>query len=161
MADASFEDGAENPIRLMANSVDDLTVLSSLLQDAVGQNAEISWLPRKQRFALLLNRFRWEDRETASTQNRPFERVQSMLVINNVLKAGGDGINPGEKESVFSMLALEFTAGEDGAGTLSVILSGDGAIRLSVEALEVTLSDVTRPYRAHFKAIPTHKITGN
>ena len=39
----------------------------------------------------------------------------------------------------------------DGAGHVLMTLAGDGAIRLDVEALEVTLKDVTRPYAATFK----------
>jgi hypothetical protein len=37
-------------------------------------------------------------------------------------------------------------------------LAGDGAIRLSVEALEVSLKDVTRPYRAPSGKVPQHDI---
>jgi hypothetical protein len=35
-------------------------------------------------------------------------------------------------------------------------LAGDGAIRLEVEALEVALKDVTRPYRAPSGKAPSH-----
>jgi hypothetical protein len=35
-------------------------------------------------------------------------------------------------------------------------LAGDGAIRLRVEALGVTLKDVTRPYLAPSKSVPNH-----
>jgi hypothetical protein len=35
-------------------------------------------------------------------------------------------------------------------------LAGDGAIRLSVEALDVTLKDVTRPYVAPSGKLPGH-----
>ena len=158
MADATFEDGAEKPVRLRAQTPDDLAVISALLQDAVGQNSETSWMPRKHRFALLLNRFRWEDEANAKAQGRPFERVQSTLVIDGVLKVGGEGLDPTDKEQVFAVLALEFNAGEDGAGTLSVILSGDGAIRMEVECLDLTLSDVSRPYVARARHEPHHPI---
>lgn len=158
MMDASFSDGAENPIRLRAENADDLTVISALLQDSVGQNSETSWQPKKHRFALLLNRFRWEDEAAAKTQGRPFERVQSTLVINGVLKVGGEGVDPKDKEQIFSLLSLSFTPTEDGAGTLSLLLSGDGAIHLSVECLDITLTDVSRPYLARAKHEPAHPI---
>jgi hypothetical protein len=35
-------------------------------------------------------------------------------------------------------------------------LAGDGAIRLSVEAIELMLKDVTRPYVAPSKKAPSH-----
>ena len=51
---------------------------------------------------------------------------------------------------------LAFAAGPDGTGTLTLTLAGDGAVALSVEALEVTLKDVTRPYRAPSGKVPSH-----
>ena len=59
--DAKFEDGGERPLRLMAVDTDDLQVVSSLVQDAVFPASEIQWLASQRRFAILLNRFRWED----------------------------------------------------------------------------------------------------
>ncbi len=158
MADASFADGAENPVRLRAENPEDLAVISALIQDAVGQNGETSWQPRKHRFALLVNRFRWEDKEAAEAQGRPFERVQSTLVIDSTLKVGGEGLNPADKEQIFALLALEFTPSEDGAGTLSLVLQGDGAIHLEVECVDVTLTDVSRPYVARAKHVPHHPV---
>ena len=35
-------------------------------------------------------------------------------------------------------------------------LSGDGAIAIEVEALEIMLADVTRPYIAPSKSVPQH-----
>ncbi len=158
MVDASFADGAENPVRLRAETPEDIAVISALIQDAVGQNGETSWQPRKHRFALLINRFRWEDKEAAEAQGRPFERVQSTLVIDSTLKVGGEGLNPADKEQIFALLALEFTPAEDGAGTLSLVLQGDGAIHLEVECVDVTLTDVSRPYVARAKHVPHHPV---
>ena len=159
MMDARFSDGAENPIRLRAENTDDLAVISALVQDAVGQNSETSWQPKKHRFALLLNRFRWEDEAAAKAQKRPFERVQSTLVVDGVLKAGGEGLNPKDSEQIFSLLSLSFSPKEEGAGTLSLLLSGDGAIHLEVECVDVSLRDVSRPYLARAKHEPAHPIT--
>ena len=158
MTDASFDDGAENPVRIKAENAEDLQVISALIQDAVGQNSETSWMPRHNRFALMLNRFRWEDKANADKQGRPFERVQSTLVISTVLKAGGDGIDPRDKESIFSVLSVLFEPAEDGAGEVVIVLAGDGAIRLKAECCDVTLTDVSRPYLARAKAAPAHKL---
>ncbi|MEE9454940.1 MAG: DUF2948 family protein [Paracoccaceae bacterium] len=156
MTDATFEDGAEQPLRLKAETVEDLAVLSAFIQDAVGQNAEISWLAKKHRFAILLNRFRWEDRENAEKQGRPFERVQSMLVVESVLKVSAQGLDPTDKDMAFEILSIGFQAAQDGAGQLSLTLAGDGAIALEVECLDVTLRDVSRPYIARAALAPSH-----
>ena len=161
MVDASFADGAENPMRLRAENTEDLAVISALIQDAVGQNGETSWQPRKHSFALLINRFRWEDKEAAEAQGRPFERVQSTVVIDGALKVGGEGLDPADNAQIFALLALEFAPSDDGAGTLSLILQGDGAIHLEVECIDVTLTDVSRPYVARAKHLPHHPVADN
>lgn len=156
MADATFEEGGEQPIRLKAETPEDIPVISALLQDGVAQNSEISWAAKHRRFALLINRFRWEDREKAEAQGRPFERVQSMLVIDDAQKVAANGVDPADKDTVMSLLALEFEAGEDGAGVIKLILAGDGEIAVTVECINVTLRDMSRPYIARSGKAPQH-----
>lgn len=154
--DARFEDGAEAPLRLIAMDDDDLQVISTLVQDAVFPASEIVWDARHRRFALLLNRFRWEDVPAAKRRQRPVERVQSVLSISDVLKVQSQGVQRGDKDLVLSLLSLSFVAGEDGMGRLELVLAGDGAIALEVETLDVTLQDVTRPYVAPSRHTPEH-----
>ncbi|KJZ21934.1 DUF2948 family protein [Tritonibacter mobilis] len=156
MSDASFEDGRERPLNLGAYEAEDLEVISSLVQDAVFPVTEMSWRASARRFAILLNRFRWEDRVAAERRGRAYERVQSVLVAENVLNVASQGIDRTDKDMILSVLSVTYEPGEDGAGHLLLTLAGDGAIRLSVEALEVTLKDVTRPYRAPSKHMPQH-----
>ncbi len=153
--DASFEDGREGPLYLGALDVEDLQVISSLAQDAVFPITEMTWRAGQRRFALLLNRFRWEDR--ARPSHAP-ERVQSLLVVDNVLRVASQGIDRGDADTVLSLLSVGFEPAGDGAGHLLLTLAGDGAIRLEIEALEVTLKDVTRPYNAASGKVPRHDI---
>jgi hypothetical protein len=159
MSDAAFKDGAEQALRLRAESPDDLSVVSALVQDALGQTSRIAWAPRHRRFTLLLNRFRWEDAPNAKRLKRPYERVQSLLVVNSVVKARGSGIDSSDADLVFSLLSIGFETGDDGTGTVRLILAGDGEIALDVECLDVTLNDVTRPYLATAKSTPSHPDT--
>lgn len=154
--DARFEDGAERPLRLRAETPEDLAVISALLQDAVAQTSEIAWARRHRRFSLLLNRFRWEDAVAAERQGRPFERVQAVLAIDGVLAARTTGVDPRDRDLVLDLLTLAFEPRAEGAGTLRLVFAGDGEIALDVECLDVTLADVTRPYLAHAKAAPSH-----
>jgi hypothetical protein len=55
-------------------------------------------------------------------------------------------------------MSVQFEPGEDGAGHVLLTLAADGAIRLEVEALEIGLRDVTRPYRAPSGKAPKHEI---
>ncbi|WP_282121571.1 DUF2948 family protein [Ruegeria atlantica] len=156
MTDASFEDGREAPLNLGAEDADDLQVISTLAQDAIFPITEMTWRSSERRFGLLLNRFRWEDKDAAARRDRPFERVQSVLVFDSVLSVASQGVERGDKEMVMSLLSIDFEAGEDGAGQIMLTLAGDGTIRLSVEALDVTLKDVTRPYQAPSGQAPHH-----
>jgi hypothetical protein len=156
MTDARFEEGGEAPLRLVAQDAEDLKVISTLTQDAVLPVTELKFDAKRRRFALLLNRFRWEDRTEAEAVGRAYERVRSVLVVEDVLKVQSFGFDRTDKDLVLSLLSLDFTAGEDGAGRLTLTLAGDGAIALDVEALEVRLDDVTRPYRAPSGKVPKH-----
>jgi hypothetical protein len=148
--DARFEDGGEAPLRLRALDGDDLKVISALVQDAVFPGSEMRWEPRRRTFALLLNRFRWEDAA------RRTERVRSVLSVHDVQKIASQGIERASG-TVYALLSLDWTAGEDGTGRLTATLAGDGALALDVEALEVTLTDVTRPYSAPSGHTPSHR----
>ena len=156
MTDASFEDGREAPLNLGAEDADDLQVISTLAQDAVFPVTEMKWQPAQRRFGLLLNRFRWEDKDAAARRDRPFERVQSVLVFGSVLSVSSQGIDRGDTDMIMSLLSVVFEPGEDGAGHVLLTLAGDGAIRLTVEALDATLKDVTRPYQAPSGQAPHH-----
>lgn len=156
MVDASFDDGREAPLNLGAESVEDLTVVSSLVQDAVFPANEMSWRAAERRFALLLNRFRWEDQTNAEKRGRAYERVQSLLVIDTVLGVSSQGMDRKDKDVVLSLLSVSFEPTEEGSGHILLTLAGDGAIRLKVEAVQLSLRDVTRPYVAPSKQIPGH-----
>ena len=151
--DAKFEDGREAPLHLGALDAEDLQVVSSLAQDSVFPITEMTYARSQRRFALLINRFRWEDQ--GQGRHAP-ERVQSVLAFDLVQNVATNGIDRSDKDTILSLLSISFELGEDGAGDILLTLAGDGAIRLSVEAIEVTIKDVTRPYVAPSKSVPRH-----
>ena len=157
--DARFEEaGGAGPLRLRAETDEDLAVIAALVQDAVTEVGAAAWLPKRRRFTLLLNRFRWEDAAAARRQRRAFERVRSLLVVDGALRVRAQGLDPRARDTVLAVLSLGFIPGEGGAGTLHVILAGDGAFAIDVECLDVTLRDVTRPYLARARAMPAHDL---
>ncbi|MEL7300407.1 MAG: DUF2948 family protein [Pseudomonadota bacterium] len=156
MSDARFEDGAEKPLRLVAFEAPDLEVISSLCQDAVFPATEMSWRPKERRFAVLLNRFRWEDEAGAVRRGAAYERVQSVLTVEGGLKVRSQGVDRRDADLVLSLLSVSFTGEDGGTGAVHLTLAGDGLIEVEVDALEVTLRDVTRPYLAPSKAQPRH-----
>lgn len=171
MSDAGFQDGREAPLHIGAIEPEDVNVISALAQDAVFPASEMRWQSGARRFAILLNRFRWED--TGRDRHGP-ERVQSLLVIENVLAVSSQGIDRKDPDMILSLLSIGFgpTGGQgaaegaeagddtgtdgDPGGEVLLTLAGDGAIRLRVEAVDMLLRDVTRPYRAPSGKAPHH-----
>lgn len=154
--DARFEDGREAPLRLKALDAEDLAVIAALAQDAVFLAAEMRYDRKARRFAILLNRFRWEDAPRAQARGRSLERVQAVLAAEDVMAVQTQGVTSADQDMVYSLLSIGFEPGPDGTGRLLLTLAGDGAIALEVEALEVVLRDVTRPYHAPSGKMPTH-----
>ncbi len=154
--DARFEDATEKPLRLRALDEDDLKVIAALVQDSVFPAREMTWDRARRRFAILLNRFRWEDAQKPHRRTRPFERVQAVLVVEDVMQVKRQGIDPREGETVLSLLDITFEEGDEGSGRVLLTLAGDGAVALEVETLEVLLRDVTRPYIAPSRHKPAH-----
>ena len=76
--------------------------------------------------------------------------------VNHISFLGG--FDQSDKDLVLSVLSIAFEPGEDSAGQVLITLAGDGAIRVEVETLEVTLRDVTRPYRAPSGKRPSHPV---
>ena len=90
------------------------------------------------RFAILLNRFRWEDAPQAHGR-RDYERVQAVLLIEDVMAVRSQGVPKGDADTILSLLALEFRPGEDGTGEVLLTQGGPGGAALSADRLRVDL----------------------
>jgi hypothetical protein len=136
-------------LRLAAEDAEDLQILSARLQDAVLKLKDVSWQPKKHRFAAVVNRLKWE--EGGKT------RVRAGLHFDSVLKVQSHKVKLGAEEAVIDLLAVTFTpdGGEDPGGVVELVLAGGGAIRLTVECIEAELADLTQPWAA--RATPDHE----
>ncbi|HEV7959392.1 MAG TPA: DUF2948 family protein [Rhizomicrobium sp.] len=138
-------------VKLKAADAEDLEIISARVQDAVGRLKDFVWLPRERRFAMLLNRFRWEEPKGNGT------RVQAALRFDGVVNVQSNSIKRGAPDAIISLLAVRFMpAGEgDPGGVIELILAGGGAFRLTVECIDAELADLTRPWAARGK--PRHE----
>lgn len=156
MNDATFEEGADRPVSVGVADPEDLQVVSAMVQDAVFPLTEMTWDRARRRFAILLNRFRWEDRAAAEKRGRPYERVQSLLIVEDVQRVASQGLDRSDGDTILSLMSIGFEPAEDGAGRLVLTLAGDGALAIDVECLNLRLRDMTRPYAAPSGHAPTH-----
>ncbi len=145
--DAKFEDAAPGPLRLQALTPEDLTVLSALVQDAVFPITEMTFDRPARRFAVLLNRFRWEGGAVTP------ERVQAVLAFDTVSRVQFSGIDRGDRDQILSVLSMTLDGDSE---RVILTLSGDGAIAVDAAALDVSLRDVTQSYRAVSGRAPRH-----
>jgi len=125
-------------LRLIARDDEDLMVLSAHLQDAQLSAAEMAYLPKQRRFALLLDRYCWEDGEDAKTKDA---RMRAGLHFDGVLNARTLNVDQAAKEPLV-LLALGFQPSSEGAGAIELFLEDGGRIRLDVECIDVTMRDL-------------------
>ena len=135
-------------VKLAAADAEDLEVLSARLQDAVGPLKNVTWLPKKRRFAMVLNRLQWE----AGGKTR----VRAGLHFDGVLKVESYRVKRGADDAVVSLLALRYApaGGEDPGGVIEIVLAGGGAFRLTVECIDAELADLTGSWAA--RGTPDH-----
>ncbi len=136
-------------LRLAAADTEDLQVLSARLQDAVLKLRDMSWQPKKRRFAVVVNRLQWE--EGGKT------RVRAGLHFDGVLQVRSHKVKMGADQAVIDLLAVTFTpnGGEDPGGVVELVLAGGGAIRLTVECIQAELADLTGSWAA--RGTPNHE----
>jgi hypothetical protein len=126
-------------LRLSAEDAADLEVISTCLQDAVTRVSDLAFLPHARRFAMVVNRFRWE-KEVAHPGKR--ERARAGLHFENVGAARARNISQDRPDGVLNLLAIRFDELNAPSGIVTLTFSGGGEIRLEVEALDAHLSDL-------------------
>jgi hypothetical protein len=139
-------------LRLLAQDEEDLKIISAHLQDSVMRVGDSAYLPKQHRFAMLVNRFCWEDCGEAGIG----ARVLTGLHFDGVLKVQTHNLRQDRPDAVAALLAIEFTAVAEGGGTIDLVLAGGGRIRLFVECIDAVLRDVAEPRPA--VARPEHDL---
>jgi hypothetical protein len=130
-------------LRLKAEAKEDLAVIAAAVQDAAFVLSDIVYDAKGRRFAAALNRFRWE----AARRRAPYERVRSLLAVESVLAVKSRKVRMEAPDAAGVVLDLRFDpAVEEPAGALVLVLGGGGEIRLDVECIDVTLTDVGAPW---------------
>ena len=122
-------------LKLAALDAEDLAVVSAQMQDAVLKLGDMSWSPKSRQFALIANRYAWDEAGTR-------QRRRTGLHFGRVEAVKSSNIRRDDSEAVASLLAITFTASEEPSGTIELAFSGGGTIRLQVECIEARLSDL-------------------
>ena len=129
-------------LRLAALDAEDLNVLSAHLQDGVMRVADMAYLKAQNRFAAVINRFDWENAEAGSKTAATFSRRRTGLRFERVKSAQVSNIDLTSKDTILSLLAVQFEMKDNPEGFVTLHFSGGGAIRLHVECIEAELRDL-------------------
>jgi hypothetical protein len=125
-------------LKLIALDGDDMEVVSTHLQDAVLNAADIHWRPDEQRVVVGLNRFDW----TAANGSAPeFRRCRSALRFERVQSCKCRNVDAGRQDPL-NLLAVGFEQRDAPGGVVTLTFSGGAALRLEVECLEAELLDL-------------------
>ncbi len=133
-------------LKLLALDSEDLEVISATTQDAVIRVGDMGFAKADQRFALLMNRFAWEE------PGKKGQRRRAALHFDRVGDAKVTGIDTNAVEGVLELLAIRFTETQAPAGTVDLDFAGGGTIRLTVECLEARLQDLGAAWAAKLQA---------
>lgn len=137
-------------LKLIALDSEDLDVISATTQDAIVRVGDMGFAKGDKRFALLMNRYAWED----SSGGKTGIRKRAALHFDRVLSAKVAGIDTNAVEGALELLAIRFIETDPPSGTIELDFAGGGTVRLEVEALEARLSDLGAAWAA--KAKPEH-----
>ena len=138
-------------LKLIAMDKEDLGIISTYCQDGVLKIGDIEYLASQRQFIITMNRYVWEK---GGRMKIP-ERRRSVLHFNQVNGAKIFDIDRTQVDKVLSLLAVTFEPDDLPGGTLHLVFSGEAAIRLKVECIEVQLSDMDAAWQA--KSQPSHK----
>jgi hypothetical protein len=150
---------ALKPLKLRVKDEDDLTVLSTLLQDALLPVQDMTFLPREKRFVMVLNRFCWErapepldlsaeeedDGEDVRfeevTGDDLYHRVNAGLTFDHVALARFRGFDQDQRGLILELLSVE-------AKDKSLFLRfAEGAeVELVISRLSGHLEDLGEPW---------------
>jgi hypothetical protein len=132
-------------LRLTARDAADLSVVSSMLQDALVPPSDMAWLPAERRFVMAVNRYRWETAEMR-------ERVHAGISFENVERVRRRDFAAARRGAFLNLLSITFAErGADAPAAVVLTFAGGAAIRLETTSLLCHLEDFGEPWPAQWR----------
>lgn len=136
----------DGELKLKAFDEDDLVIISSLCQDSIIKEHEYGYDEKSKRFAILMNRFCHESNDQ--------QRIRTAIHFDYVKNLKTRNINKDDKDETLVLLAIKFDETKKPSGSITLEFSGNKAINLLVENIEVFLTDIGDPWVTNKK--PDH-----
>ncbi len=138
----------DNNLKVKALDEEGLTIVSTLCQDSIIKENEFGYDKKSKRFALLMNRYCYEKDGN--------ERIRSAIHFDYVENVKTKNINEKKKNETLVLLAIRFNENIKPSGSIILEFSGNKAINLTVENIEVFLTDMSDTWST--KKIPDHGV---
>ena len=136
----------DGELKLKAFDEDDLVIISSLCQDSIIKEHEYGYDEKSKRFAILMNRFCHESNDQ--------QRIRTAIHFDYVENLKTRNIDKDDKDETLVLLAIKFDETKKPSGSITLEFSGNKAINLLVENIEVFLTDIGDPWVTNKK--PDH-----
>ena len=141
-------------LRLIGNSLEDLSTFSAYLQDSLVKIKDIFYLKKNRIFILLLNRFMWEDVERGIF--RDYKRIQCIVRFIGILKVISKNINQKKKDRLLELLTISTVINKNEVYEIKLIFSGNSTVVLFAEQIDILFEDVGDPRVV--KNYPKHRL---
>jgi hypothetical protein len=125
--------GVVQAMKMAALDAEDLIVISSLLEGARFSVSDMTYQSREQRFVTVLTRKDNPSSEPSIAAGLHFDRVTKVQSISLPQRASNTAL---------TLIGIMFNPAETPSGNVILAFEGDIAIKLTVECLEVALSDL-------------------
>jgi hypothetical protein len=143
-----------NRLKLIGKNIEDLKTISAYSQDSIVKIKDIVYLKENKIFIVMLSRFMWEDLEKGVFRN--YKRIKSVLKFNFIENVLAKNINQQQKNRNLELLAIKSNYNQNNLYDTSLIFSGNNAILLKSEEIDVMLDD--QEYFWEVKHSPKHGV---
>jgi hypothetical protein len=126
-------------LHLKTSSKEEVSLLSTLLQDAILSVTALHYHPKTHVFFFLANRFCWEAVEKCG--NGPYYRVHCAVRIENVISVHKQGFTQHGLVRTLSLLSIQAEEKE-----LLFTFAGGYALRVNIGEVCMSLHDMSTPW---------------
>lgn len=124
---------SDEKLKLRAKDVEDIQVISAVLQDSVVPLCDMAFQKESNRFVAVAQRLRREGGEAGAA-----ERICCALTINGVKSIHTHGIDQHDGERILDLLAILLAPS---GSQLTLVFAGDAGIRLEIENWGAVVED--------------------
>lgn len=139
------QDGAGDRLRLRAVSIEDVEILSTLLQDAIIPGEDMTFDRPGRRFVMVANRFCWDRPAVAGVTTDSgapvYERQLCGIQVHGIDKVRTAGMPASRRGALFNLLAISATTAE-GRANVEMLFSGGVSLRLGAASLLILAEDL-------------------